>query len=70
VAALPRVFSTTLSAITATCADWKPSGAGFDSINLVSDVKFAKLSALNGMLYEFLPPEDPETDRRIGLFTM
>jgi hypothetical protein len=32
--------------------------AGFDSINLVSDDKVRKLSTLNGMLYEFLPPED------------
>jgi class 3 adenylate cyclase len=39
--------------------------AGFDSINLVSDEKVRKLSALNGMLYEFLPPEDqkPAEDR-------
>jgi hypothetical protein len=32
--------------------------AGFDSINLVSDEKIRQLSTLNGMLYEFLPPED------------
>ncbi|MGZ3709586.1 MAG: hypothetical protein ACXWPM_13355, partial [Bdellovibrionota bacterium] len=32
--------------------------AGFDSINLVSDDKVRELSALNGMLYEFLPPEE------------
>src|SRR5271154_6326377 len=32
--------------------------AGFDSINLVSDEKVRKLSSLNGMLYEFLPPEE------------
>ncbi len=39
--------------------------AGFDSINLVSDEKVRKLSALNSMLYEFLPPEDqkPAEDR-------
>jgi hypothetical protein len=39
--------------------------AGFDSINLVSDDKVRKLSTLNGMLYEFLPPEDqkPAEDR-------
>jgi hypothetical protein len=39
--------------------------AGFDSINLVSDDKVRELSALNGMLYEFLPPEDqkPAEDR-------
>ena len=38
---------------------------GFDSINLVSDDKVRKLSTLNGMLYEFLPPEDqkPAEDR-------
>ena len=39
--------------------------AGFDSINLVSDEKVRELSSLNGMLYEFLPPEDqkPAEDR-------
>jgi hypothetical protein len=39
--------------------------AGFDSVNLVSDDKLRKLSTLNGMLYEFLPPEDqkPAEDR-------
>ena len=39
--------------------------AGFDSINLVGDDKVRELSALNGMLYEFLPPEDqkPAEDR-------
>jgi class 3 adenylate cyclase len=39
--------------------------AGFDSINLVGDGKVRELSALNGMLYEFLPPEDqkPAEDR-------
>jgi len=39
--------------------------AGFDSINLVSDDKVRKLSTLNGMLHEFLPPEDqkPAEDR-------
>ena len=39
--------------------------AGFDSINMVSDEKVRELSALNGMLYEFLPPEDqkPAGDR-------
>jgi hypothetical protein len=38
---------------------------GFDSINLVSDAKVRELSMLNGMLYEFLPPEDqkPAEDR-------
>ncbi|HEY4843395.1 MAG TPA: hypothetical protein VIH78_15615 [Terriglobales bacterium] len=33
-------------------------GAGFDSINLVTDDKVRQLSSLNGMLYEFLPPEE------------
>lgn len=39
--------------------------AGFDCINLVSDDKVRELSTLNGMLYEFLPPEDqkPAEDR-------
>jgi len=39
--------------------------AGFDSINLVNDEKVRQLSTLNGMLYEFLPPEDqkPAEDR-------
>ena len=39
--------------------------AGFDSVNLVSDDKVRELSSLNGMLYEFLPPEDqrPAEDR-------
>ena len=39
--------------------------SGFDSVNLVSDDKVRQLSALNGMLYEFLPPEDqkPAEDR-------
>src|SRR6202140_3958324 len=39
--------------------------AGFDSVNLVSDDKVRQLSSLNGMLYEFLPPEDqkPAEDR-------
>jgi hypothetical protein len=32
--------------------------AGFDSINLVSDNKVRELSAVNRMLYEFLPPEE------------
>ncbi len=40
-------------------------GAGFDSINLVNDQKVRELSRLNGILYEFLPPEDqrPAEDR-------
>jgi hypothetical protein len=40
-------------------------GAGFDSINLVNDEKVRELSQLNGILYEFLPPEDrkPAEDR-------
>ncbi|MBZ5550758.1 MAG: hypothetical protein LAO22_22835 [Acidobacteriia bacterium] len=39
--------------------------AGFDSVNLVTDDKVRELSTLNGMLYEFLPPEDqrPAEDR-------
>ncbi len=39
--------------------------SGFDSVNLVSDDKVRQLSSLNGMLYEFLPPEDqkPAEDR-------
>jgi hypothetical protein len=38
---------------------------GFDSINLVTDNRVRELSSLNGMLYEFLPPEDqkPAEDR-------
>lgn len=39
---------------------------GFDSINLVTDDKVRELSALNGMLYEFLPPEDQRpTEERV-----
>jgi len=39
--------------------------AGFDSVNLVGDDKVRELSQLNGILYEFLPPEDqkPAEDR-------
>ena len=39
--------------------------SGFDSVNLVTDDKVRELSTLNGMLYEFLPPEDqkPPEDR-------
>jgi hypothetical protein len=42
--------------------------AGFDSVNLVADPKTRELSALNGMLYEFLPPEDqkPAEERILG----
>ena len=38
---------------------------GLDSVNLVTDDKVRELSTLNGMLYEFLPPEDqrPAEDR-------
>ena len=32
--------------------------SGLDSINLITDEKVRELSSLNGMLYEFLPPED------------
>ncbi|MGA9530218.1 MAG: hypothetical protein WBS24_19040 [Terriglobales bacterium] len=40
--------------------------SGFDSINLVADDKVRELSALNGILYEFLPPEDQKpTEERI-----
>jgi hypothetical protein len=40
--------------------------AGFDSINLISDEKVRELSALNGTLYEFLPPEDQRpTEERV-----
>jgi hypothetical protein len=42
-------------------------GAGFDSINLVSDEKIRELSSLNGMLYEFLLPEDQKaTEDRVA----
>jgi len=39
--------------------------AGFDSINLITDSRVRELSSLNGMLYEFLPPEEqkPAEDR-------
>jgi class 3 adenylate cyclase len=32
--------------------------AGLDSVNLITDHKVRELSSLNGMLYEFLPPEE------------
>lgn len=32
--------------------------AGLDSVNLITDDKVRELSTLNGMLHEFLPPED------------
>jgi hypothetical protein len=39
---------------------------GFDSVNLVTDDKVRELSSLNGMLYEFLPPEDQRpTEERV-----
>jgi hypothetical protein len=39
---------------------------GFDSVNLVTDEKVRELSSLNGMLYEFLPPEDQRaTEERV-----
>jgi hypothetical protein len=38
--------------------------AGFDSINLITDDKVRELSTLNGMLYEFLPPEDQKAEDR------
>ena len=31
---------------------------GFDSVNLIGNDKVRELSTVNGMLYEFLPPED------------
>jgi len=31
---------------------------GFDSVNLIGNEKVRELSTVNGMLYEFLPPED------------
>jgi hypothetical protein len=39
--------------------------SGFDRINLVNDERVRQLSSLNGMLYEFLPPEEqkPAEDR-------
>ncbi len=39
--------------------------AGFDCINLVGNDRVRQLSSLNGMLYEFLPPEEqkPAEDR-------
>jgi len=40
--------------------------AGLDSVNLISDDKVRELSSLNGMLYEFLPPEEQKgTEERI-----
>lgn len=38
--------------------------AGFDSINLITDDKVRELSTLNGMLYEFVPPEDQKPEDR------
>ena len=35
--------------------------SGLDSINLISDDKVRELSSLNGMLHEFLPPEDQKS---------
>jgi class 3 adenylate cyclase len=32
--------------------------AGLDSVNLIGDERVLELSTINGMLYEFLPPED------------
>jgi hypothetical protein len=40
--------------------------SGLDSINLISDDKVRELSSLNGMLHEFLPPEDQKsTEERV-----
>jgi hypothetical protein len=35
--------------------------AGLDCVNLIANAKVRELSTLNGMLYEFLPPEDQKT---------
>jgi len=35
--------------------------SGLDCVNLISDDKLRELSSLNGMLYEFLPPEEQKT---------
>jgi hypothetical protein len=35
--------------------------SGLDSINLISDDKVRELSSMNGMLHEFLPPEDQKS---------
>src|SRR5258705_11986439 len=35
--------------------------SGLDSINLISDDKVRELSSMNGMLHEFLPPEDQQS---------
>jgi class 3 adenylate cyclase len=41
--------------------------AGMDRVNLVMDDKVRELSLLNGMLYEFLPPEDQkQTEDRVA----
>jgi class 3 adenylate cyclase len=40
--------------------------AGMDSVNLIIDAKVRELSLMNGMLYEFLPPEDQKhTEDRV-----
>ncbi|PYX26482.1 MAG: hypothetical protein DMG80_21420 [Acidobacteria bacterium] len=40
--------------------------SGLDSINLISDDKVRELSSMNGMLHEFLPPEDQKSaDERV-----
>jgi len=36
--------------------------SGLDSVNLISDDKVRELSSLNGMLHEFLPPEDQKAE--------
>jgi hypothetical protein len=43
------------------CRGLEAITSGLDSINLISDDKVRELSSLNGMLYEFLPPEDQKT---------
>jgi hypothetical protein len=41
--------------------------AGLDSINLIGNDKLRELSLVNGMLYEFLPPEDQKAPEERAL---
>ena len=41
--------------------------AGLDSINLIGNDKLRELSIMNGMLYEFLPPEDQKAPEERAL---
>ncbi|MFI5113576.1 MAG: hypothetical protein ACHP7J_00425 [Terriglobales bacterium] len=41
--------------------------AGLDSINLIGNDKLRELSIMNGMLYEFLPPEDQKAPEQRAL---